>query len=360
MTTAATAVRNATDAEDVWSEVVGQPAAVRQLRAAADAPVHAYLFAGPRGSGKRTAAATFAGELLAHSSEGDEAARHRRLAAQEQHPDLHVVERSGASISREMATGIVREASRSPVEGDRKVLVLDEFHLVIPAAVGVLLKAVEEPPTGTYFLILAEDVTPDLVTIASRCVRIDFVPIPPDAIEAKLRSDGVPAASAAQAAAAAHGDLRRARLLATDGRLELRRRAWQDIPSRLDGQGHTAARLAGEIRVAIDDAQGPLDTLHESELANLEAEVERYGMRTTGLTQFRERQKREKRRFRADELRMGLAELARSYRDRLADSPSPEGLLQSLDVIQATAEGLIRNPNEELMLQALFVSLRPT
>ncbi len=157
---------------DAWDEVVGQPVAVSQLRAAVASPVHAYLFVGPRGTGKRAAARAFAGELLAAGSEGDDADRHRRLAAAETHPDLSVVERSGASIDVKQARWIVERASRSPNEGSRKVLVLDEFHLLDPRTGGILLKTIEEPPDGTYFLVLAEEVTPDLVTIAS-AVRAD-------------------------------------------------------------------------------------------------------------------------------------------------------------------------------------------
>lgn len=340
-----------------WEEVVGQGAAVAQLQVAVNAPVHAYLLVGPTGSGKQAAARAFAGDLLADGSAGDDADRHRRLAVAGQHPDLHIVERSGASISKEMADDIVREASRSATEGRRKVLVLDEFHLVVDRAAGALLKTIEEPPAGIFFLVLAEEVTPDLVTIASRCLRVDFGSVSAVAIEAKLRAEGVADDAATEAAGAAHGDLRRARLLATDVRLALRRRAWAELPGRIDGRGHTAATLVDELRVAVTDAQAPLDAVHERELAELEERVERYGLRGAGAGPLRERQKREKRRFRSDELRMGLAELARSYRDELAVSAHPAPLLRSLDAIQAASEALVRNPNEELLLQALFVRL---
>ncbi|MGB3055174.1 MAG: ATP-binding protein, partial [Acidimicrobiales bacterium] len=120
---------------DAWSEVVGQSRAVDLLRTAATGdPVHAWLFVGPTGSGKRAAARAFAGDLLAAEAEGtgdvEAAARARSLALHEQHPDLVVVERVGASISSDQADEIITRASRSPSEGRRKVLVLDEFHLM--------------------------------------------------------------------------------------------------------------------------------------------------------------------------------------------------------------------------------------
>src|SRR5690606_21874212 len=125
------------------------------------------------------------------------------------------VEREGASISAEQADHIVERASRSPVEGTRKVLVLDEFHLVSERVGPKLLKTIEEPPPGTFFLVLAEEVTPELVTIASRCVQIDLGPVPLADVAAGLIAEGVEPARAEEAAVAAAGDLRRARVLAT-------------------------------------------------------------------------------------------------------------------------------------------------
>ena len=114
---------------DPWASIVGQDRAVAELRAAAEAPVHAYLLVGPRGSGKRALAAAFAAELLSHGSEGEDADRHRQLALAEQHPDLVVFEREGAAISSAQTDAVIKRASLAPIEGDRKVLVLDEFHL---------------------------------------------------------------------------------------------------------------------------------------------------------------------------------------------------------------------------------------
>ena len=69
-------------------------------------------------------------------------------------------------------------------------MVLDEFHLVSPAAAATLLKTIEEPPPGTYFVVLADEVTPDLVTIASRCARVDFPPLSDDTMQDALVAKG--------------------------------------------------------------------------------------------------------------------------------------------------------------------------
>jgi DNA polymerase-3 subunit delta' len=347
----------AVDLDDPFSVVVGQPRAVEELRAATRAPVHAYLLVGPRGSGKRDLARAFAAALLSDGVTGDDRERIVSLALAEQHPDVVIVERVGASISAEQAREVRDQASRSAVEGTRKVLVLDEFHLVQENVGPILLKTVEEPPPGTIFVILVEDVPPDLITIESRCVRIDLGPVPAADIAAQLVREGVEVGAATDAATASAGDLRRARVLASDPRLALRRDAWHAAPSRLDGSGHAAVTVADELLAMIDDAAEPLKARQDAERAEVEERVKQYGERGSGKRLMDERHKRELRRHRNDELRFGLAVLARRYRDVAAATDRPASSLDAVATIHATAETLIRYPNERLQLVALFVSL---
>ena len=342
---------------DPWAGIVGQDGPVTQLRAAARAPVHAYLLVGPRGSGKRALADAFAAELLSEGWHGADAERHRRLALAEQHPDLVITERVGAAISAEQTAAIIERASRSPVEGERKVLVLDEFHLIQPGNPAKLLKVIEEPPAGTIFVVLAEHIPNELVTIASRCVRIDLGPVPESAIVERLVAEGVAADTAREVAAASSGDLGRARLLATDPRLALRRDAWFSVPDQLDGSGAMATRLVDELFAMIDDAAAPLRDRQALEAADLEERVTQLGERGSGRKALEERHKRELRRQRVDELRFGLLVLARRFRDEMAVSARPGPLVEALQAIQATSEGLVRNPNEQLQFQALFLHL---
>ena len=344
---------------DVWGEVVGQPDAVASLRAAVDQPAHAWLFVGPPGSGTRAAARAFAAELLSQGSEPAEAERHRRLALAEQHPDLIVIERSGAQISAPQATDIVLRASRAPTEGARKVIVLDEFHYVIGPAAGKLLKVVEEPPAGTFFIVLAEEVPPELVTIASRCNRVDFPALDADAVIAALMADGVPAERAAEVAVVAVGDLVRARLLADDDRLALRLRLWRTVPDSIDGTGSAVAVLVDDVRAGIDDAAGPLQARQAREQSELAQRIDSYGLRGSGSGELDKRHRREQRRLRTDEVRMGFVELARRYRDGLSDGDDRGPGLAAIASIQAAIEALVRNPSEELLLQALLLSLPP-
>jgi len=342
--------------DGAWAEVVGQPEAVALLRAAAAAPVHAYLFVGPTGGGKRAAARAFAAELLSRGASGAEAERHARLAAEESHPDLVVVEPAGARITIEQAREVIQASVRSPVEAPVQVIVLCDFHRIeyVGAA---LLKTIEEPPPTTVFVVLADEVVPDLVTIASRALRVDFGPVPPAIIAERLVAEGTPAEEARAAADAAAGDLGRARLLANDPALGARRRAWAELPGRLDGTGAAVMVEVASLRQHIDRAQDPLDERQRAEVADLEERVERYGSRGQGVGTLRDQHRREVRRLRTQELRLGLTTVAARYREELASGEVSADVLDALAAVQDASEAIDRNGNEELLLTTLLLRL---
>lgn len=339
---------------DLWAEVVGQPDLVRQLRSAAHDPTHAYLFVGAPGAGTRAAARAFAADVLSADLDAEGAARARRLCATDHHPSMLVVERVGASISAEQARHIVRQASLSPPEGPLQVLVLTDFHLVTTAA-PIMLKSIEEPPAGTVFVVLADEVTPDLVTIASRCSRFDFPPLATSVIAEQLRKEGVAPEVADAAAIGAGGDLDRGRLLSHDEHVVERRRRWSEVPQRLDGTGATAAALVSDLMGRIDEVLAPLAERHEAELAQIAEQAERLGQKVGSLKEVEARHGRERRRIRTDELRAGLAALMEGYRSGAARDPS--AFVAAGELVGRFTEGLQFHPNEELALQALFVSL---
>lgn len=344
---------------DVFDRVTGQDEAVAQLRAAASRPVHAYLLVGSPGSGKRTAARAFAAALLCPDRGCGVCDVCRRVLA-EAHPDVVAVEREGASISVDRAREVRRLAMRTPNEGHRKVLVLSDFHLVQEAA-PTLLKVLEEPPASTVFVVLADYVPPELVTIASRCVRVDFRTLRPEQVASVLVAEGVDAGAAAEVAEASGGRLDRARLLASDPGFAARRDTWRSVPSRLDGTGAAVAALASELAALLASAAvEPLEALQAAERAELEERVARTGERGAGRRELTERHKRELRRLRTDELRFGLSVLASAYRDALtAGTADPRACLDAVGAIHATAEALARNPSELLLLQDLLLRLPP-
>ena len=342
---------------NVWDDVVGQQRAVDQLRASAADPVHAYLFVGPPGSTKDAAARAFAAMLLSGGEDASD--RDARLALAGEHPDVREVRRVGPAISADQIDDIIRNASLAPLESDRKVMILDEFHLLQAHGAARLLKTLEEPPRSTHFIVLADQVTNDQVTIASRCVRIEFCPIDADAITARLVAECLDPHVAAAAAAASAGNLDRARVLVSDPGLARRREAFASVPARLDGTGATVARLCDEVARLADEAAASLTTLHAAELAALEERVAAAGERGSGRKTLEDRHKREVRRYRTDELRNALTVIAGVYRDALVSqrTPRPDVTARAVMRVHTALEAFERNPNETLLLQSLLLDL---
>ena len=126
---------------------------------------------------------------------------------------------------------------------------------------------------------------------------------------------------------------------------------------RLDGAGHTVVGIVNDLLAMIDDAAEPLLQRQADEVSALNDRVKEYGERGSGRKRLEDKHKRELRRHRTDELRFGLGVLARRYRDALVASDRPAPYFDAIEAIYGTAEGLIRNPNERLQLQALFIEL---
>jgi len=219
--------------------------------------------------------------------------------------------------------------------------------------------------SGVYAgLLMWAQVQPPFNEGLYRAVKVDFGPVPDDAVAAALVSEGLAEADRAPlVAAAAAGNLHRARVLAADKRVAARREAWWGAPDRLDGAGATVALLVAELREMIDEAGAALTERHRAEMAALDEREARFGTRGSGRRDIEAQHKREHRQFRTDEIRFGLATLGARYREQIAlqpgDPASDRRAMRAIDRLRATAESLIRSPNEALALQALLLDLPP-
>ena len=342
----------------MWDAVIGQPHAVELLQRLTEHPVHGFLLVGPEGCGKDEAARAFATTLLTGSA--DPTSREGRLIAQQGFADVHEIWREGASISAEMAQDIVESASRSPIESSHKIIILHEVHLMAEAAVVRLLKTFEEPTAHVVFILLADSLVPSLVTVASRCVVVQFGEVSADIIEAQLISEGIAQATAQSASHGAAGSIERARLLAQDGAYAARRLAFSSVPTSLDGSGSVALALVDDIVQRIEAATVPLEEQHKLEIEELEKRVKATGERGSGRKALLEAHKRQLRRFRSDELRSGLAVLAGVYRDAMShahNAHKTHDYAEAVAHVHTAMHNLGLNANETLLLQSLFLRL---
>ena len=351
----------------LFASVVDQEEAIAQLRAAAAAPVHAYLFRGPSGNGGFAAALGFAAAMLCPDGGCGECATCRGALAGTD-PDLHIVRRSGASISKETIRQIVNLAHRRPLASARQVIVVLDMHLVQDRA-PVLLKTLEEPPGDTVFVLLADEIVPELVTVASRCAQVPFPPVPRDVLVRWLTATGVEPDMAAVVADSSGGNTERARVMVDDPDVSARVALWASVPDELTTSGMTAAAMTRRVLESADRAVEPLRAVNARRLEALTEAAREMGERgLPGRKEIVEQQQREERRFRTDALRAGLGVLARTYgalatgagRANGGVSPADPGVqaaAAAVGLITEAAQALPRNPNETLLLQSLFVRL---
>ncbi len=175
----------------VFSDVVGQEHIERTIRNAIehDKTSHAYLFTGPRGTGKTTTARLLAKALLCEkgpTAEPDGTCQDCQDIANGVHPDVYELDaasRTGVDNVREEIIGRVQFA---PTRGRYKIYIIDEVHMLSTAAFNALLKTLEEPPSHVVFILCTTDPQKVPETIHSRCQRFDFHRISNEAIIARL------------------------------------------------------------------------------------------------------------------------------------------------------------------------------
>lgn len=183
-----------------FESVVGQQHIVSTLKhAVAEGRLsHAYLFCGPRGTGKTTMARILAKSLLC---EGSEAARvtgasgcmpdgtcpECEAIAAGTHPDVYELDAASRTGVDNVREEIINSVSFAPVRGAYKVYIIDEVHMLTTAAFNALLKTLEEPPSHVVFVLCTTDPQKILETILSRCQRFDFHRISNEDIVGRLR-----------------------------------------------------------------------------------------------------------------------------------------------------------------------------
>ena len=174
-----------------FDQVVGQQHVVSTLENAVleGRTSHAYLFCGPRGTGKTTMARILAKALMCEQGPGhlpDGTCEQCKLIATGEHPDVYELDAASRTGVDNVREEIINRVNYAPVRGNYKFYIIDEVHMLTTAAFNALLKTLEEPPAHVIFVLCTTDPQKILETILSRCQRFDFHRIGNEDIERRL------------------------------------------------------------------------------------------------------------------------------------------------------------------------------
>jgi DNA polymerase-3 subunit delta' len=374
---------------EFWSEIVGQPEAVRVLEHAASPAgerelSHAWLITGPPGSGRSNLALRFAAALIARDP-----ADREHVFGQVQartHPDAAVLTTQKVVIGIDDVRDIVASAHYAPAEGRHRVIVIEDADRMPERTSNVLLKALEEPPERTVWLLCAPSEADLLPTIRSRARSLRLVTPPPAEVARLLHDrDGAELPLAERAARLAQSHIGMARRLASDPEALARRERTIELALRVETLGDGMRAAAELLKVAQADADALTEQLDASERAD--------AMRNMGLApgaaippqlraQIRaleEDQKRRATRSLRDGIDRILTDLLSLYRDvllaalgsglesvnleqqsridQLVDSWGAQRAVAAVDAVEKARERLARAVTPGLVLEAMFASL---
>lgn len=380
----------------VWEDVVGQEAAVTVLREAAARPgamTHAWLITGPPGSGRSVAARAFAAALQCRVGRGDGGpgcglCRDCTTALAGTHADVAVVATEKVTITIEEARSLVSLAQRAPAGGRWRVIIVEDADRMTERTSNVLLKALEEPPPRTVWLLCAPSPQDVVVTIRSRCRGVGLRVPPAEDVAALLeRRYGVAPEAALVAARAAQSHVGMARRLATDAGARDRRGRVLEIARSVRGVGDAVLAAGDLVDVANAEAKAATEERHAVEKAALLRTLGVDGTATlppalrAQVRQLEEDQKRRATRAQRDVLDRAMIDLLSLYRDvlvvqvgadvalvnvevaedvaALAAASTAEQTIRRMDAIGQARTRLAGNVAPLLAVEAMVVALRP-
>jgi len=374
----------------VWRDLVGQEPTIEVLsRAVRDetAMTHAWLFTGPPGSGRSTAARAFAAALQCPDG-GCGECHECSTALDGSHADVKVVATEGLSIQVRDTRELVQESALRPSVGRWRVIIIEDADRLTERAADALLKALEEPTPRTVWMLCAPSLEDVIITIRSRSRHVRLRTPPIRAVAELLeRRDGVDAPMALHAARAAQSHIGLARRFARDEGTRIRRRDVIALATKIVGVGDAIDAATDLAQIADEESSASSAERDAAERARL---LETLGADPTARTQpphiraqisaLEKEQAVRAKRFARDMIDRSLVDLMSIYRDALVlrlgsdvDLVNPDAmdkvrslatvftadqLLGSLDAITEARDRINANVPPLLALEAMALQLR--
>ena len=262
----------------VFNELVGQSHIVAALKDAITAArngeetqemTHAWLFTGPPGSGRSSAAIAFAAALVC-PNDGCGTCIDCRSAKAGGHADVEIIATEGLSIKIDEVRQLLQRVAWAPSVGGWRVVVMEDADRLTESAANALLKAIEEPGSRTVWLLCAPTLFDVIPTIRSRCRHLQLrTPSTADVAEVLTQRDGISPGMAEFAARASQGHIGRARHLANDESIRSRRNTIMKLPFVLSDIASAFRAAATLIDLATQEANTQSEVRDEKETQEL-------------------------------------------------------------------------------------------
>lgn len=329
---------------------------------------HAWLFTGPPGSGRSVAATAFAAALQCQDPErvGCGECRACTTVMGGTHGDVRHIQPEGLSISVRQIRDIVSLAARRPTTGRWQIVVVEDADRLTEQGANALLKAVEEPPERTIFLLCAPSVAPEdiAITLRSRCRHVALTaPTSDEIAQVLIDRDGIDAEAARWAASVSAGHVGRAKRLATDPQSRQQREQALSLARAATRDSTAFAAADTLVKTAIETAEA---ISAESDAAETEELMTALGAGGTGkgtarpprgtagvVKELEKRQKSRKTRLTRDVLDRALVDLAALFRDALSRSLGARVTLMHPDKEHDVIDGMARYASPESLLACI-------
>ena len=249
-----------------FNSILGQPVLLGSLKRAIqeDMVANGYIFCGPKGSGKKLAAAVFAKALNCRSKENNKPCDNCvscKKVDSSNHPNIEIIKPTGASIKIKQIRELIAQVSKKPFESGFKVIILDEAEKMTLDAQDAFLKTLEEPPANTIFILLVQNHNSLLPTVVSRCQTFFMRRISTKQIESYLEENyNYDKEQISFAAVAANGIIGRALEMLNNQELQESRRLYVSLISKITNNSYTeSSAAAGELVESREAAERLLD-----------------------------------------------------------------------------------------------------
>jgi len=315
----------------VFDDLVGQEHIIEILQSAVAASrtgkesqemTHAWVFTGPPGSGRSSAAVAFAQALIC-SNNGCGACSDCNAAKTSGHPDVEIIRTEGLSIKVEEVRELLTRVAWAPSMGGWRVVVMEDADRLTESAANALLKAIEEPGTRTVWLLCAPTLHDVLPTIRSRCRHLQLRTPSLEAVTKVLISrDNIAPGMADFAARVSQGHIGRAKYLATNESVRSNRKLIIQLPLQLGSLAAAFQAAQTLVDIATAEANSTSEVRDEKEIEKLQ---EAYGKGATGrgmatggakaVKELEKEQKSRSTRMVRDSIDGALLDIATFYRD---------------------------------------------